>query len=133
MAAEKRYHTEEPETGWYKIKLCTGYIRVPTAAAPGWRLKGLYEGPWVPAAVWWCEGKRDDDGELLEDEGFRCQIGPWQANAYRRWLGMAGHPLTQEEYTAMMTDAPWIPRPPEEPQVIHPTEAIDWATAPVGF
>ena len=42
--------------------------------------------------IWWHQGERDEAGDLLEDEGYRCEIDGEPVPAYLRWASVARPP-----------------------------------------
>lgn len=78
-----------PEAGYYKTK----------------RVRG---GPWVPARVW-IERERDDDGEQIEDDRFRCLIDGTESDAVQEWVRLSAHPIAPAEYERLRRNPDPLP------------------------
>ena len=59
-----------------------------------------------PAVIWWHEAERDEAGDLIEDEGFRCEIDGSPACPYRIWTYVAAHPISERRIQAPVGLAP---------------------------
>lgn len=71
-----------PEAGYFKRRL-------------------VARGPFVPCRVWIVE-ERDDDGELLCDVLYCCEVNGRQESAFDQWLYLAKYPISRAEYERMM-------------------------------
>ena len=96
----------EPQAGHYQTR----------------RVRG---GPWLPVIVWWHKGERDEAGDLLEDEGYRCEIDGERVNAYLRWTSVAGHPIDAATFRRLSRLRDWADtHAPEDPYAV-PGQPID--------
>jgi hypothetical protein len=69
-----------------------------TPPQPGYyRTRLIQRGIVVPARIWIIE-ERDENGELVCDQKFGCEIAGKQADAFENWMYLAGHPIWLDEY-----------------------------------
>lgn len=76
-------HDEDPEPGWYRLRMVRG-------------------GPFVPARVW-MDQPTDEHGELCADETLRAEIDGRAVSAatlHRRWLWMRA--CSRDDFEAMI-------------------------------
>jgi hypothetical protein len=99
---------DKPEPGFYKRKL-------------------VKNGPWVGCRIW-IEEERDEDGNLISDVAYHCEVDGKPADAFAQWLWLASHPITESEYRFMVDDAAWCrAHAPDDPKAnparpINPSE-----------
>tara|TARA_B100002003_G_C14135917_1_gene546325 strand:+ start:1417 stop:1731 length:315 start_codon:yes stop_codon:yes gene_type:complete len=75
---------DDPQCGWFRLRLVPG-------------------GPFVPAVIWCVQETDEETGELAADEVLRARIGRENPTDARRvWLRLAGKPITEDDYHAMM-------------------------------
>lgn len=77
---------DDPQVGFYQIKL-------------------VKKGPFIPVRIWDHIAERDEAGDLMEDEGLRCQIDGEEANPYEQWVYFGNNPITEAEYNFMVADS----------------------------
>ena len=105
----------EPETGLYRYQSKKG-------------------APWFAAQIWFHTADRDEAGDLMEDEGFRCEMDGKPTDPYKVWWQLVkGGRIDKKEYnylTAMsehVTD--WDPGHP----MASPFKTIDLHEQPPIF
>jgi hypothetical protein len=68
---------------------------------PGFYKRRLISrGPFVPARIW-IEENRDDDGELLEDVRYCCEVNGLICSAWGEWLMVCKYPISRDEWERM--------------------------------
>lgn len=72
----------QPEAGWFKCRIVKG-------------------GPWVPAMIWW-DQDLDEQGDLASPEALLCTVGTKRRDPYREWTYLAGRPISEAEYLALL-------------------------------
>lgn len=102
-------HAEDPQCGWFKRKL-------------------VKNGPWVPAKIWLYQ--KIEDGCLVGDSQFQCEVGGKYADAEREWSWLNGNPITEAEYNYLVASCEWSrDYAPDEPMA-NPRQPVDWLTVP---
>lgn len=101
-----KIHINEPEPGFYKTRLIKG-------------------GPFVPCRIW-LEQPVDDAGELCSEPKLRCEIDGREANPFDRWSWLAGRPISEEEYAALLVGR-FVPQETQTVVAVA-TVAVDWST-----
>lgn len=87
----------DPEIGFYRRR----YVR---------------NGPWVAARIWFHTAERDEAGDLLEDEGLRCEIDGEPCNPYDEWERLYGEPIDESEFKFLSARRQWaIDHAPTDP------------------
>ena len=90
-----------------------------------YRTRRVRGGPWLPVIVWWHQGERDEAGDLLEDEGYRCEIDGERVNAYLRWTSVAGHPIDAATFRRLSRLRDWADNHAPEDPYAAPGQPID--------
>lgn len=85
---------------------------------PGfYQTRAVRNGPWLPAIIWTEPGDVDPEtGELMSDDVLCCMINGRRVDPYERWTWLAGHPISADQYFALLgqSSAPGAP-PPDQP------------------
>ena len=112
----KRITDHEPQPGFYKRRFVRG-------------------GPWVPVRIWWHEAARDESGDLLEDEDFRCEVSGEPANAYDQWVKLMPVPaeIDETEYNYLLRLGGWAREHAPADPYADPKRSIDLNQAPTLF
>jgi hypothetical protein len=72
-----------------------------TLPAPGFYKRRLIpRGPFVPARIYTIE-ERDDDGELLCDVVYCCEVNGLKVDAFSEWLMVCKYPISRDEWEMM--------------------------------
>ena len=82
-------------------------------------------GPWVPVRIWFHTGERDEAGDLLEDEGLRCELNGKRADPYEQWVGCAGYPISKSEFEHMLNVKHWAEENAIDQPEANPRRPID--------
>ena len=102
--------TQEPQCGVFKRRLVKG-------------------GPFVPCKIWMFQPTQD--GELVGDETFQCEVNGQYADAEDQWLWLCQNPITEAEYNYMVASLAWAAEnAPDEPMA-NPRDKVDWTKVPV--
>jgi hypothetical protein len=102
-------HPDEPEVGWYKIRLVKG-------------------GPWVPARIWLEQNIDPASGELVADEELRAELNGNSADPYDQWIWLSARPISEQEFLYMEDLRRWAAwHAPDEPAA-NPRTPIDFQT-----
>ena len=96
----------EPRVGYYKRRL-------------------VRNGPWIAARIWFHFGARDEAGDLLEDEGFRCEVDGKTANVYAEWPRLFGHPIDKDEFDRLRKLRTWAAGHAPDDAYAAPRQAVD--------
>lgn len=109
-------HDDEPQEGCFKRRMVKG-------------------GPWVPVRIWWHEGERDEAGDLLEDEGFRCLVKGRPESPYDAWVRLLPSPfeISEDEYHYLLRLCDWAEAHARNDAYANPRKAIDLNTMPPLF
>jgi hypothetical protein len=100
---------EKPECGFFKTRLVKG-------------------GPWVPARIW-LKQEIGDDGELLSDESYCCEIAGQRRDAWDEWPFLARNPIRESEYDYLNAMAAWATDHASDHPAATPGKPVDWRTA----
>lgn len=110
-------------------------VMAPEPHAGFWKARLRRNGPWVPIAIWWHEGARDDDGALMEDEDWRCHVAGKPANAYRVWERHIPYArsITRSEYAYLTRLCVWARENAPADAYARPDQSIDLNRQPPLF
>ena len=101
--------TQEPQCGWFKLRLVKG-------------------GPFVPARIWMFQPI--EDGELVGDETFQCEVNGKFADAEDQWHWLCQNPITKAEFDYLTASLAWAAdHAPDEPMA-NVRQPIDWQKVP---
>ena len=103
----------------------TASIRDGAPQAGHYRVRRVRGGPWLPAVIWWHAGERDEAGDLLEDEGYRCEIDGSAVCAYRWWVSVAGHPIDAAEFRRLSRLRDWAETHAPDDPYAAPGQPVD--------
>ena len=99
-------HEGDPRPGFYKMR----------------RTRGA---PWLPVVIWWHAGARDEAGDLIEDEDWRCEIDGERVNPYEYWIWLAKRPISEAEFKRLSALRQWADdHAPDDPYAA-PDRAVD--------
>ena len=98
--------TLEPQAGYYKCRLVRG-------------------GPWLPAVIWWHTAERGAAGELLGDEGWRCEIDGDARDPYKAWMSVAGRNIAKVEFLRLTKLRAWADKHARNDPYGKPGQAVD--------
>lgn len=104
--------TQDPQVGWFKRRL-------------------VKAGPFVPARIWMFQPT--EDGELVGDETFQCEVNGKFADAEDQWLWLCQNPITEGEYNYMMAMSDHAVRNEPDHPAANPNAAINNLTSPLHF
>lgn len=65
-----------------------------------YRTRLIPRGIVVPARIWIRE-ERDEDGELIADQKFGCEIAGRMADPFKEWMYLAGSPISQDDFVRL--------------------------------
>ena len=72
-----------------------------SAPEPGfYKRRIVARGKFIPVRIW-VEESRDDDGELLEDVRYYCEVDGKQADVWEEWLMVCKYPISRDEWEMM--------------------------------
>lgn len=93
---------------------------------PGHYLRRLVRnGPLVPVKIYYVDGDRDDDGELMSDQLLCCEVAGDRADPFLQWLYCAGHATTEEDYNYRMAILRHVQEHEPDAPERTPTVAVD--------
>ncbi len=102
--------TDEVQCGWFKRRL-------------------VKQGPWVPCKIWLYQPI--EDGELVGDEKWQCEVNGQYADAEDQWLWLCQNPITEADYNYMVASLAWAAEnAPDEPMA-NPRNKVDWTKVPI--
>ena len=106
MSTTKAIHDFDPQPGFYKTRRARN-------------------GPWLPVKVWFHVADRDEAGDLMEDEGMRCEIDGERVSPYQAWMSVARHPISEAEFKRLSALRQWADdHAPDDPYAA-PDQPID--------
>lgn len=82
-------------------------------------------GAWVTASIW-LEQIVGDDGELLDEPKYRCEVDGRPRDAVEEWNWLAGNVISEEEYRRLTLANMKAKR--TKPTPTGPAAPIDWFT-----
>lgn len=95
-----------PEAGFYKRRL-------------------VQNGVWIAAKVWFHTADRDEVGDLLDDEGLRCEVDGVRCNPYHEWPYIGGYPIEEREYKYLRALRNWADDNSSVDAYANPRKPID--------
>lgn len=105
---------DDPQVGYYRRRYVRG-------------------GQWIAARIWFHSAERDEAGDLLEDEGLRCEIDGKPCNPYQEWPNLCGEPISQPEFKFLSARRQWaLDHAPNDPYA-NPRRPIDLNNQPPVF
>lgn len=70
---------------------------------PGHYVRRLVRGGvLVPVRIFYIDGDRDDDGELMSDQLLCCEVAGERRCPFTEWMYVAGHEITEDDYNYRM-------------------------------
>lgn len=96
---------------WHRKKMAGEAAATTTTPECGWFLRPVgkvgKETKYLPASIYW-EPRVNDDGERVNDDILRCEVGGAQVDPEEEWLFIAKRPISKDEYdmrtVALFTD-----------------------------
>lgn len=107
-------HPDDPECGWFKIKL-------------------VKNGPYVPARIWLYQEIDSETGELCDDEKFQAELNGQYADPYSQWIWMSARPITKAEYDWMMAVREYALANAQDEPAANPRQPINHLKTPIPF
>ena len=103
---------QEPQCGWFKRRL-------------------VKQGPWVPARIWLYQPI--EDGELVGDETYQCEVNGQYADAEDQWLWLCQNAITEAEYNYMVASLAWAANHSPDHPLSDPNKPINNLKTPLHF
>lgn len=104
--------TQEPQCGFFKRRLVKG-------------------GPFVPCKIWMFQPTQD--GELVGDETYQCEVNGQYADAEDQWLWLCQNPITEAEYHYLMATVTWAANYSPDHPLSDPNKPINNLKTPLHF
>jgi hypothetical protein len=108
--APQQLSENDPQCGWYKMRLCN-------------------RGPWVPVAITLDREIDEETGELLSPEVIRCTVDGDAKDPIDVWSWCCTRPIAEHEFNYLTALRQW--QRIHEPHLWDPYKPVDMTETPI--